>query len=164
MLQLLYTEAVFSSEVKMQLTKHTDYAFRILIYLLMMERETATIKHITERFQISKSHVMKIVNKLTHKGWLHSVRGKNGGIRLACEPKKVSLREVVELMETTLEPVNCSKPACLIMNACNLKGALWQAQQAYLAHLDKLTLDDLINKETHVLINQEPDPASISHG
>jgi DNA-binding IclR family transcriptional regulator len=60
----------------MQLTKHTDFAFRTLIYLAMMEQELTTIQHITDSFDISKSHAMKIVNTLANKGWVKSIRGK----------------------------------------------------------------------------------------
>ncbi|OUR71275.1 hypothetical protein A9Q78_10095 [Methylophaga sp. 41_12_T18] len=137
----------------MQLTKHTDFAFRTLIYLAMMNQKITTIQKITERFGISKSHAMKIVNKLAHAGWVKAVRGKNGGILLGCDANKISLRDVIELMETTLEPVNCNHPPCLIAGACKLRGVLWQAQQQYLNFLAPMTLADLIDTETSKLIN-----------
>jgi len=67
----------------MQLTKHTDYAFRILTFLAALDKEKlTTIQQLTEGFDISKSHTMKIVNKLVHQNWIKSVRGKNGGVQL----------------------------------------------------------------------------------
>ena len=137
----------------MQLTKHTDFAFRILIYLSMMQEELTTIKKITDSFDISKSHAMKIVNKLVHAGWIKAVRGKNGGILLGCEASKISLKEVIELMENTLEPVNCNHPPCLISAPCRLRGLLGEAQQQYLNYLAPLTLADLVDTETSKLIN-----------
>jgi Rrf2 family nitric oxide-sensitive transcriptional repressor len=137
----------------MQLTKHTDFSFRMLIYLAMMQQDQTTIQKITERFDISKSHAMKIVNKLVHAGWIKSVRGKNGGIALACDPHEISLKAVIELMENTLEPVNCDVPPCLISGACQLKGILGEAQQQYLNYLAPLSLANLINTETQNIIN-----------
>ncbi|MCL4144215.1 UNVERIFIED_CONTAM: hypothetical protein GTU68_064564 [Idotea baltica] len=138
----------------MQLTKHTDFAFRALIFLASMEEELTTIKIITERFSISKSHGMKIVNKLVHQGWITATRGKNGGISLGCDPKDITLSEVVKLMENTLEPVNCNNPPCLILKACILKGVLDNAQQVYFDYLDTFTLADMLNDKTQRLLAQ----------
>ena len=140
----------------MQLTKHTDFAFRTLIYLAMMQEDLTTIKKITDSFAISKSHAMKIVNTLAHKGWVKSIRGKNGGIKLGCDPREIKLDEVVILMENTLDPVNCDQPPCLIAGACVLKSELLTAQQAYLDHLATLSLADLANKRTQQRINNIP--------
>ncbi|PHS68121.1 MAG: BadM/Rrf2 family transcriptional regulator [Methylophaga sp.] len=137
----------------MQLTKHTDFAFRTLIYLAMMQQDLTTIEKITNSFDISKSHAMKIVNKLVHAGWIKAVRGKNGGISLGCEANKISLKAVIELMENTLEPVNCTHPLCLIAGACKLRGMLWEAQQQYLNYLAPRTVADLIDFETSKLIH-----------
>lgn len=136
----------------MQLTKHTDYAFRILMYLAAMQEERTTIQQMAESLDISKNHTMKIVNKLAHTGWLSASRGKNGGICLGVEPKRISARSVVELMEQTLVPVNCESPPCVLNQRCELKKILWDAQQQYLKHLAKFTLADLLNKATRDII------------
>lgn len=129
----------------MQLTKHTDYAFRVLIYLAGMHEERTTIQAITEKFGVSKTHLMKVVNELANKGWIDSVRGKNGGISLGALPESISLREILEHMEKTLEPVNCSTPECYINNICQLKPILMQAQEQYLEHMGQYTLADLVD-------------------
>jgi len=131
----------------MQLTKHTDYAFRVLIYLAGMQQPRTTIKEITERFDISKTHVMKIVNELANKGWISSTRGKNGGIALGVEATTINLRSVVELMEKTLNPISCSEPLCYIKGICQLKPILIQAQNEYLEHLANYTVADLMNEK-----------------
>jgi len=133
----------------MQLTKHTDYAFRILIFLATLEKDKlTTIKQLTESFDMSKSHTMKIVNKLVHQNWVKATRGKNGGIQLGIAASEISLKEVVVLMEQTLEPVNCDKPLCALKTACQLKGILLQSQEQYLSHLGKFTIGDLVNSKT----------------
>ena len=133
----------------MQLTKHTDYAFRILISLATLEKDKlTTIQQLTEGFGISKSHVMKIVNKLAHQNWVKAIRGKNGGMKLGIAASEITLKDVVELMEQTLEPVNCDTPLCVLKTACQLKGILLQAQAQYLEHLGKFTIEDLVNTKT----------------
>lgn len=127
----------------MQLTKHTDYAFRVLIYLVGMEEDKTTIQHITTTFNISKTHLMKVVNALANKGWIKTTRGKNGGISLGLPASEINLRDVLVYMEKTLDPINCDTPMCHIRGACQLKPLLVQAQSLYLEHLAQFSLEDL---------------------
>lgn len=130
----------------MQLTKQTDFAFRVLIYLASITAdETSHIQTIAERFAISKSHLMKIVQKLAQHGYIQSTRGHKGGLKLGKPANTITLKEIIELMETTLEPVNCQRPLCLINGCCLLKNHLAQAQAQYLSYLASITLADLIN-------------------
>lgn len=133
----------------MQLTKHTDFAFRILMYLAALEGDSlTTIQTLTQNFAISKSHAMKIVNKLVHQGWVTAIRGKNGGIKLGCPSHQIPLDQVVRLMEQTLDPVNCHTPVCVLNEVCQLKGVLWEAQRHYLDHLSQFTLADMLTPKT----------------
>ncbi len=136
----------------MHITKHTDFAFRVLIYLASHQRLT-TIQTIADGFDIPKSHTMKIVNKLVHAGWITAVRGRNGGIILGCDAAKISLKAVIELMENTLEPVNCKSPPCLLSKSCRLQGVLWKAQHHYLQYLAPITLANLIDSKTSTILN-----------
>ncbi|MDD9893278.1 MAG: Rrf2 family transcriptional regulator [Gammaproteobacteria bacterium] len=131
----------------MRLTKHTDYAFRVLIYLGLMDEETTTINAMVEHFDISKSHVMKIVSKLVAAGYIKSSRGKHGGIKLGQAADTINLRRIVELMEHTLDPVDCNDGPCRLLQACKLKGILNDAQAHYLSHLEGFNLSDLIHQE-----------------
>lgn len=129
----------------MQLTKHTDFAFRVLIYLGSQKTgELSHIQAIAETFKMSRSHVMKIVQKLVAHGVIKSVRGQSGGIVLAQPMHAINLRKIVELMEQTLNPVNCDEPVCLINKSCQLKSVLQGAQLAFLNHLEKFTLADIV--------------------
>lgn len=128
----------------MQLTKHTDFAFRVLIYLASKEEGVlATIKEVTEAFAISRDHVMKIVQKLAKAGFIDAIRGKNGGMRLGKPADQISIKDVVTLMELTLEPVNCVDKPCLILQGCRLRQILYEAQNQFLKHLDQYTLADI---------------------
>lgn len=128
----------------MRLTKHTDYAFRVLIYLASMpENRLSTVQEIAEKFDVSRSHIMKIVHKLAGANIIHASRGQNGGLKLGQPKEAIDLRAVIELMEATLAPVNCDDPVCIIKRNCVLKNILFEAQQQFLEHVEQYTLADL---------------------
>lgn len=128
----------------MRLTKHTDYAFRVLIYLASMpEDRISTVQEIAEKFDVSRSHIMKIVQKLAGAGLIHASRGQHGGIRLGQPKESIDLRRVIELMEATLAPVNCDDPVCIIKKNCTLKNILYEGQRQFLEHVERYTLADL---------------------
>ena len=128
----------------MRLTKHTDYAFRVLIYLASMpEDRISTVQEIAEKFDVSRSHIMKIVQKLAGAGLIHASRGQHGGIRLGQPKESIDLRRVIELMEATLAPVNCDDPVCIIKKNCTLKNILFEGQRQFLEHVERYTLADL---------------------
>ncbi|MDO9372430.1 MAG: Rrf2 family transcriptional regulator, partial [Gammaproteobacteria bacterium] len=67
----------------MQLTLHTDYALRVLIYLRLKGDSLVTISEIADFYQISRNHLVKVVHHLANHGFIHTTRGKHGGMRLA---------------------------------------------------------------------------------
>lgn len=141
----------------MQLTKHSDYAFRVLIYLASLPPERmATVQEIAERYAVSRSHLMKIVNKLATAGFVEATRGQRGGLRLGRPREAINLRDVIELMEATLIPVNCDEPACLIRRDCTLKNILFDAQRQFLEHVGRFTLADLAEPRSQVVALLEP--------
>jgi len=128
----------------MRLTKHTDYAFRVLIYLASMpEDRLSTVQEIAEKFDVSRSHIMKIVHKMAGAGLIQASRGQQGGLKLGQPKEAINLRRVIELMEATLTPVNCDDPVCLIRKNCTLKNILFEAQRQFLEHVEQYTLADL---------------------
>lgn len=140
----------------MQLTKQTDFAFRVLIYLATHQSsETLSqIQQISDFYNISKNHLMKVVQKLSNHGYILAKRGHQGGLKLGKNAQDITLREIVELIEQTLDPVNCMQQdsPCILHGDCRLKMYLNQAQEAFLARLEKATLADLLNKSTHEII------------
>ncbi len=132
----------------MKLTKHTDYAFRVLLYIAVKKnQELSTIKEITQAFDMSQDHVMKIVQKLSKAGFIQAIRGKKGGIRLGRPAHEIIVADIVTLMEATLAPVNCETPVCHIKQGCKLADILFEAQDKYLSHLQQYTLANLIPEE-----------------
>jgi len=137
----------------MQLTRHTDFSLRVLIYLSLNKSEQlVTINEISEHFKILKNHLTKVVNHLAQKGYVETIRGKNGGIRLAKKPAEIKLGDVVQAMEMNLEVVDCTKPLCPLINNCKLKHVLNEAKQSFLSTLNNYSIKDL-NTEPEIMKN-----------
>ncbi|HLY47217.1 MAG TPA: Rrf2 family transcriptional regulator [Stellaceae bacterium] len=130
----------------MRLTLGTDYALRTLIYVGAAGGRLATIAEIAESFRISKTHLMKVVNKLGQQGYLDTIRGKGGGIRLARSPGEIGVGAVVRETEEDLAVVGClaATEFCRIEGCCVLRHALREATLAFLRTLDRYTLADLL--------------------
>ncbi len=130
----------------MRLTLHTDYSLRVLIHAGVADGKLVTINDVAKTFNISKQHLMKVVNHLSQKGYLDTVRGRGGGIRLRRLPREINIGEVVRQTEETLELVGCMERRgyCPIQRVCELRGVFDEATRAFLAVLDGYTLADLI--------------------
>jgi Rrf2 family nitric oxide-sensitive transcriptional repressor len=130
----------------MRLTVYTDYSLRVLMYLALNPDRRPTIAEVSSSYGISKNHIMKVVHQLGVAGYIETVRGKNGGMRLARFPQDIVLGEVVRRTEPDMALVPCFDPInalCVIAPACKLRRALQQARGVFLAVLDDYTLADL---------------------
>ena len=137
------------AETIVRLTRHTDYALRVLNHVGLNDGKLTTIKDIAQTFGISKAHLMKVVNDLGQKGYLNTMRGRNGGICLMREPRHINVGQVVRDAEEQLDVVGCLEHGgyCCIEHVCVLRGALRNATEAFLAILDAHTLADLIKPQ-----------------
>lgn len=128
----------------MQLTRHTDFSLRVLMFLALQDDDSlVTINDIAVHFNIFKNHLAKVVHRLAKQGYIKTVRGKNGGIRLAQSPDTMNLGKIIQAMESNIEIINCQKPACPLVRRCELKIILNEAQQAFFTTLGKYTLADI---------------------
>lgn len=130
----------------MHITRYTDYSLRVLIYLAVQGDDLATIQEISDSYDISRNHLMKVVHQLNKKGYIETVRGKKGGMRLHMAPADINIGVLVRETEQDLSIVECfsSKNACKISPVCGLKGMFGEAIAAFLATLDQYTLEDVI--------------------
>ena len=137
----------------MQLTRYTDFGIRILMYLAVQpERESLfRIAEVTSVFDLSSNHVAKIIHQLGKLGYLHTVRGKSGGFKLAKETDDVMLGQLVRDLEHSLAPIDCESPYCRFTPVCRLKSILGQAVAAYLDVLDQYSLTDIVANKTDIL-------------
>ena len=131
----------------MRLNTQTDYALRLLMHLAVNPSRLVTIQEIADRFSISKNHLMKLASTLAHEGFVISVRGRSGGLKLGRSSERITVGAVVRCMESDFAMVECCQARrgeCLITPACRLKGVLNGAVTAFLAELDRSTLADLV--------------------
>ena len=127
----------------MQLTKHTDYGLRVLFYLALQSDSRVSTEEIASVFGIPRNHLSKVVAKMAGNGIVESARGKGGGIRLKSAPQKISVGDVVRLLEGEALIVNCNRPLCPVLPACRLRQVMLEAQQACFAVFDSYSLHDL---------------------
>jgi Rrf2 family nitric oxide-sensitive transcriptional repressor len=130
----------------MHLTTYTDYSLRVLMRLALKRAGLSTIAEIAEVYEISEHHLMKVVHELGLAGYIETIRGRGGGIRLAKDPADISVGEVVRRMEPDLHLVACFRAdqKCTISAACTLTAVLCEALEAFMNVLDRYTLADLI--------------------
>ena len=137
----------------MYLTQHTDYGLRVLVYTAINDDTLVNIGTIAETYNISKSHLMKVVTSLVKGGFLVSVRGKGGGLRLADNPENINIGAVVRHLEP-MQVVECmgDNNECLITPSCRLTGIITGAIKAFFDHLDQYSLQDLLDKPTYDIL------------
>ncbi|AJA08506.1 BadM/Rrf2 family transcriptional regulator [Sphingopyxis fribergensis] len=129
----------------MRLTRYTDYAMRVLLYLAQRPDRLCSIAEVSSAYAVSNNHLMKVVNDLVNAGYLESVRGRYGGIRLARPASEINVGTVVRHTEDDFELAGCG--ACIIAPACGLTSILDEALSAFLATLDRYSLADVLARK-----------------
>lgn len=129
----------------MRLTLHTDYALRLLMLLALEPEEIHTVEEAARRYGISRNHLNKVVQTLSQAGFVESMRGRGGGIRLARDPERINLGDVVRATEDGFDLVQCfdrERNECIVAPVCGMRGPLEEALAAFLNVLDRYTLAD----------------------
>jgi Rrf2 family nitric oxide-sensitive transcriptional repressor len=119
----------------------------MLMLLAIEPDELHTIEEVARRYDISRNHLMKITQTLVQTGFIESLRGRGGGLRLARAAESINLGAIVRATEDSFALVECfdrGHNTCLIISACGLRGPLEEALQAFLAVLDRYSLADLV--------------------
>ncbi len=137
----------------MRLTHYTDYSLRVLIYLSLQQDRLSSIREIADAYEISESHLMKVVQALGQFGYVATLRGRGGGLKLAKPPSEINLGEVVRNTEDDLALVECFSSAseCKIAGPCRLTHVLRKALEAFLQVLDEYTVADLLRPKSSSL-------------
>jgi Rrf2 family nitric oxide-sensitive transcriptional repressor len=131
----------------MQLTRFTDYSLRVLIFVGAHPDRLCTISEAAEAYRISSNHLMKVVNRLSSGGYIETVRGKGGGMRLSRAPNMINIGDVVRHMEDRFDIVECFNEKhhnCPLLPACPLRSVLVDAHRNFMATLDRRTLQDFL--------------------
>jgi Rrf2 family transcriptional regulator, nitric oxide-sensitive transcriptional repressor len=151
----------------MRLTVYTDYALRLLMYLALKDDGLATIEEIAQSYGISKNHLMKVAHQLGVAGYVDTVRGRRGGLRLAKPAKAIGLGEVVRHTEPDMAIVMCFAPVnadCTVLPYCVLRKAIERARAAFIDVLDEYTLSDLVRPRTSLQALLDIAPVKPSRG
>ena len=130
----------------MRLSLQTDYALRTLMFLAVKEGHHS-IAEIASAYGISKNHLMKVAQRLTAEGFVESVRGRSGGLKLARPAESLNVGLIMRVMEDSGTFVQCFDAAtnnCVVTPACALRHALAGALEAFARHLDQFTIADLV--------------------
>ncbi|MFS0749362.1 nitric oxide-sensing transcriptional repressor NsrR [Oceanobacillus sp. 1P07AA] len=139
----------------MNLKKYTDYALRVLIFTgLKSDQELANIKEIAEVYQISQEHLRKVVHELTKKELVVTIRGRNGGIKLAKPASEINIGLLIRQLENDFVLLECFDKGtnhCVISPGCTLKHVINKALVAFFKVLEEYTLEDLIKNEEELL-------------
>lgn len=129
----------------MRLTRYTDYALRVLMYLTARPDRYSAISAMSADFDVSHNHLMKVVHDLGRAGFVTSARGRNGGVRLARPASGITVGEVVRMTEDSFRLVECD--TCRIAPGCGVSPVLAEAAGAFLAVLDGYALSDLPRRD-----------------
>ncbi|MBQ9494205.1 MAG: Rrf2 family transcriptional regulator [Treponema sp.] len=132
----------------MKISTRGRYALRFMIDLAQHNQDSfIPLKDISERQAISIKYLEQITSLLSKYGLLKSVRGPQGGYKLAREANNYTVGEILRITEGDLAPVTCleadainceRRPFCSTIK-------LWEGLQKTINnYLDNITLDQLI--------------------
>lgn len=130
----------------MRLTLQTDYSLRVLMYLAVNQEKLVTIQEISDCYDISRNHLMKVVHHLGKHKYIETIRGKNGGMRLGREPSTINIGALVRKTEPDMAIVQCMGKGgiCKLQPSCHATNIFSEALMAFLQVLSKYSLEDLI--------------------
>jgi Rrf2 family nitric oxide-sensitive transcriptional repressor len=142
----------------MRLTLFSDYALRVLMYAAAAGNRLVTIEETARSYDISRAHLMKVVNNLTRTGYIKGVRGRSGGFTLAKRPEDINLGDIVRATEPDFALVECFAAGnrCMITKSCRLPQVLNEALSSFIATLDRYTLADIMPTEHDFSLPQPP--------
>ncbi len=129
----------------MQLSQFTDFGLRVLIYLAQRPGgNPATITELSSQFNISRNHLVKIIQFLSKHQVLDAQRGRKGGLRLAHASDELRIGNLVKLLERKNELFDCRIAPCFLFGHCVFKDVMEKAHADFFKSLNQYTLTDLV--------------------
>lgn len=130
----------------MRLTTKTNLAGRVLMACAANEGKTLRTVEIAQVTNASLHHLLQVVNGLQAHGFVETLRGRGGGVRLARPPEQISMGAVFRIFEASHPFAECFDPAtntCPLHADCRLRSFIARAVEAFYHELDMVTLQDL---------------------
>lgn len=137
----------------MRLTTFTDFGLRALMLLADRKPEVLSAATIADYFGVSRHHMAKVLQELAAAGFVESIRGAQGGVRLARDPRDIRIGAVIRTLDREQALVECFRTDggnCTLLPRCRLKGMLARANAGFLRELDRFTLSDCIDSTASV--------------
>ncbi|MGR3323602.1 MAG: RrF2 family transcriptional regulator [Pseudooceanicola sp.] len=131
----------------MRLTKRTNISMRVLMYCAVNKDRLVTKSEIAACCNTSENHLAQVINRLGQLGFLHTQRGRNGGLALGREDKDIRVGEVFRAIESSVPIAECFADegnTCPLVDACLLRPAIADATEAFYRRMDEVTLDQLV--------------------
>ena len=131
----------------MQLSKFTDYTFRVLIYMATHQEELYTVEQLATKLEVSEHHLKKVIHKLAKTEYLISIKGRSGGLKLGLPPEEINLGEVLKVTEDNLCIVECIKSEMncnFLTKECKLKGIIKESLHQFIEVFSRYTLQDIL--------------------
>ena len=148
----------------MQLTRFSDYSLRVLLYLAAHPGRLVPLPEVSRAYGVSQHHLVKVVQRLVAEDLIVSTRGRGGGLKLKRAPRDINVGALVRATEPHFDIVECfdrAENTCPIEPACGLKRVLSNAQRAFLAVLDEVTLADFERRTPELIRLWKHPPARL---
>lgn len=132
----------------MRLTAFSDVSLRIMMLLAGAQERKLSTQTIAQGVGTPYNHVAKSVAFLANNGWVIASRGRSGGVVLSDAGRKVTVGQILRRSEGETPMVECEsvEGSCPMNHACQLKGALARAREAFFEVLDPLVISELPNE------------------
>jgi Rrf2 family iron-responsive transcriptional regulator len=130
----------------MRLTQQTNYAVRALMYCAVNNDKPSKVAEIAASFEMSETHLFKIMKVLVDADLIKTIRGRNGGVMLARPASEITVGEVVRAAEESFLLAECfdsGRKDCPLILSCGFNGLLHEALEAFMDVLDTKTIADL---------------------
>ena len=137
----------------MRLTRQTNYAIRILMYCEANRGRLSHVPEIAAAYKVSELFLFKILKPLVDNGFIETVRGRNGGIRLAKPATDVSLFDVIRVTEESFAMAECFENDavdCPLVDSCGMNAALREALGAFFEVLARYSIADLVKARPNI--------------
>ncbi|MEP2943518.1 MAG: iron-responsive transcriptional regulator RirA [Hyphomicrobiales bacterium] len=137
----------------MRLTKQANYAVRILMYCAANADGLSKVATIAKVYDVSEYFLFKILQPLVESGYIETVRGRSGGIRMAKSAADITLGEVIRAAEDKFIMAECFEEdatSCPLLSSCAFNSALSEALGAFFKVLDSYTIEDLVVNKSRV--------------
>ncbi len=126
----------------MRLTRYTDFAIRMMLYLAAHENRLCSIGEIATAYGISQNHLMKVASDLAGSGYVQSLRGRGGGLRLARPASQINIGQMIRHTEGKVDLVGCGE--CVLAPACGMVCIFKDAVENFFKTLERHSLADIM--------------------